>query len=201
MSTMYEWETYLSYGRKCTYNKNDILYHQGERGDHFYYLQSGTLINRYLSYGGEERYVNHIWPGTLFGEEGMSGNEYISTVVATRDAVVYCFSRDDLLKICKEHKEAASLFIRIQVNNFEQKIEVLRKSDSKIEKKILFYIAEYAHVTNIIPVNQSRLADDLGTSRATINKIFQKWIDEGNIKLNNRKVEVLNRRWLKESVM
>lgn len=201
MNTTFDWEDYLSYGKECTFNKNDILYHQGERGDHFFYLKSGTLINRYLSYGGEERYVNHIFPGMLFGEEGMSGNEYISTVVASQSAVAYRFTKEDLVKLCRNFPEAASLFVRMQMNNFEQKMEVLRKSDSKIEQKILFYIAEYAHVTNVIPVNQSRLANDLGTSRVTINKVFQKWIDEGNIKISNRKVEVLNHHWLKEGAM
>lgn len=190
----YSWEPYLSYGIKKEYNKEEFIYYQGQKGNGFYYLSKGIIINRFLSKEGKEHYINHISPGMIFGEEGSNGNSYLSTATTIVPSSIYYFSEQTLLNLFEKDPKIVELFISYQIESFRKKIKIIQYLDSNIEKQMKFYLAQY-HFDNssYIPINQTVIANDLETSRMTINKIIRKWKAKGLIDLSNQVLHIINK--------
>lgn len=186
------WESYLAFGEKYEYEEHVTIFMQGERGKGFYYLEKGNIINRFLSINGKERYMNHISPGMLFGEEGSNGSNYLSNAETMEPSTVYYFNEQTLLDICQKYPEAAGIFIRHQVESFREKLQVIQLLDSNIESQMKLYLLQYTSESSEIPFNQTRIADDLSTSRVTVNKVVQKWQNQGLIKLGKQKIQLLD---------
>lgn len=191
----YDWNFYLSYGEERHYEKNSTIYYQGEQGIGFYYLIKGRVVNRYLSENGKERFINYISPGMLFGEESSNGNTYLSTATTDVPSIMYYFSDLALLELCKDHQQASATFISYQIYNFRKKLQLIQYLDSNIEIQMKFYLAQQGSDSLYIPINQTSMADDLGTSRATVNKVIRKWRSEGVIELSNQTLHILNKKW------
>lgn len=187
------WEDYFPFGEKYMYDENTTVFSQGEKGEGFYYLEKGVVINRFLSITGEERYINHTFPGMVFGEEGSNGNVFLNTAITTMPSIVYYFSKQMFLELCEHHPEAGATFINCQIENFRKKIQLIKHLDSNIETQMRFYLSQYANESSDIPFNQSKIAEDLATSRVTINKVIRKWKNEGAIKLSNQKIQIIDK--------
>jgi len=187
------WKSYIAYGEKYEYEEHATIFMQGERGKGFYYLDKGNIINRFLSINGKERYMNHISPGMLFGEEGSNGSNYLSNAETLEPSSVYFFTEQTLLDICQKDPDAVTIFIRHQVESFRKKLQVIQLLDSNIESQMKLYLLHYAGESTEIPFNQTRIADDLATSRVTVNKIVQKWQNQRLIKLEKQKIHLLDR--------
>ena len=187
------WKRYLHYGDKRFYDENTIVFNQGEVGEGFYYLDDGMVINKFLSITGEERYINHISTGMLFGEEGSNGNPFLYTAITTAPSTIYFFSQQVFMELCKTHPEAGITFINFQIYNFRKRIELIKLLDSNIETQMIFYLSQFVNESLDIPFNQTSIANDLVTSRVTINKIIRKWKEKGLIKLSRQKIQILDR--------
>ncbi|WP_396654874.1 Crp/Fnr family transcriptional regulator [Mesobacillus jeotgali] len=55
------------------FEKNKVVYLQGEAGRGIYYLKKGEIKVTLLSDKGDERIINMVPPGMLFGEHGVHG--------------------------------------------------------------------------------------------------------------------------------
>jgi CRP-like cAMP-binding protein len=175
--TKYEWEPFIQYGQKRIRKKGEILYSQGEKGKGFYYLAEGKISFRLLSEDGEERIIDYLLEGFLFGEQGVSNDNYYITAMADTDVSLYYFSNESFVKILKAHPNAKEVFI----SSIISKMRMLKETYAIINKPYEQQMAHFLmllcekHGSRTVPITQIDLAQYIGTSRITVYKIIQKW--------------------------
>jgi CRP/FNR family transcriptional regulator, cyclic AMP receptor protein len=186
----YLWEPFLPYGQVFEVEKNKVVYHQGEAGRGIYYLKKGEIIVTLLSDHGDERIINIVPPGMLFGEHGVHGEPYLTSGTTTCASTIYFFSDDVIAAICKEHQEAAGIYTDSLIYKFRTLAEIIAHLDSPVEQQMAFYLLKLVQENGNASMNQTAFSKYIGTSRITVNKIIQKWKQKEYIELHKREIVI-----------
>lgn len=188
----YLWEPYLPYGQLFEFEKNKVVYLQGEAGRGIYYLKKGEIKVTLLSDKGDERIINMVPPGMLFGEHGVHGEPYLTSGTTTCSSTVYYFSDDVIATICKNHPEAAGIYTDSLIYKFRTLAEIIAHLDSPVEQQMAFYLLKLVQENGNASMNQTAFSKYIGTSRITVNKIIQKWKQNGYIELKKREIIIID---------
>lgn len=186
----YLWEPFLSYGQVFEVEKNKVVYHQGEAGRGIYYLKKGEIKVTLLSDHGDERIINIVPPGMLFGEHGVHGEPYLTSGTTTCASTIYFFSDDVITAICKEHQDAAGIYTDSLIYKFRTLAEIIAHLDSPVEQQMAFYLLKLVQENGNASMNQTAFSKYIGTSRITVNKIIQKWKQKEYIELHKREIVI-----------
>lgn len=186
----YLWEPFLSYGQVFEVEKNKVVYHQGEAGRGIYYLKKGEIKVTLLSDHGDERIINIVPPGMLFGEHGVHGEPYLTSGTTTCASTIYFFSDDVIAAICKEHQDAAGIYTDSLIYKFRTLAEIIAHLDSPVEQQMAFYLLKLVQENGNASMNQTAFSKYIGTSRITVNKIIQKWKQKEYIELHKREIVI-----------
>ncbi len=190
----YQWNPYLIYGQKRDLKKNHILYRQGERGNGFYYVAEGNVNIKIISDQGIERIVDYTPEGFLIGEQGILEKPYMTTAITETKSILYYFSNETFQEICKKHRDAGTLFM----NSLIQKIRLLAETVSLLNSPVELQMAHFLHKlyhkygSSHLPISQTSLAQYIGTSRISIYKILQQWLERELIDVRNRSIYLLD---------
>jgi len=184
----FQWTPYLIHGKKIETVKHTTIYRQGDVGTGFYYLDKGSVKITLLSENGHERSIDYIPLGGLFGEHGAYKGSYLTSAITTAASVIYFFSDEVLSRICQDHPQAAVIFTNSQIYKLRLLAEIISFTDSPIEQQMANFLLKLAvvHEDNHIPIDQTSFARYIDTSRITVNKILQKWRQQGLIELSER---------------
>ena len=184
----YQWTPYLIHGKKIETVKHTTIYRQGDVGTGFYYLDKGSVKITLLSENGHERSIDYIPSGGLFGEHGAYNGSYLTSAITTAASVIYFFSDEVLSRICQDHPQAAVIFTNSQIYKLRLLAEIIAFTDSPIEQQMANFLLKLTdvHADNTIPIDQTSFARYIDTSRITVNKILQKWRQQGLIELSER---------------
>lgn len=188
----YKWEPYLKYGQRFEVEKNRIIYRQGDNGRGFYYLSLGEINITLLSDKGDERIINVVPPGMLFGEHGVYQEPYLTSAAAACPSVIYFFSDEAAAAIYKEHQDAAVIYTDSLIYKFRTLAEILSLIESPVEQQMAYYLLKLSEENGSASMNQTTFAKYLGTSRITLNRVIQKWKQQDYITLQNRQIVIKN---------
>ncbi|CAM3674973.1 Crp/Fnr family transcriptional regulator [Mesobacillus zeae] len=188
----YEWEPFLNYGQVFEYEKNKVVYRQGESGRGIYYLRKGEIKITLLSSNGDERIINVVPPGMLFGEHGVHGEPYLTSATTAAPSAILFFSDDVLEVICQEHPHAAEIYMDSLIYKFRTLAEIISHIESPVEQQMAFYLLKLVQENGNASMNQTSFAKYIGTSRITVNKIIRKWKQQGYITLKNREIMTID---------
>jgi CRP-like cAMP-binding protein len=193
----YKWEPFLEYGQRFEAEKNKIIYRQGDQGRGFYYLSKGEIKITLLSDKGDERIINMVPPGMLFGEHGVQQEPYLTSAIAASQSVIYTFSDEAVSQICSDHPDAAVVYIDSLIYKLRTLAEILSLIECPIEQQMAYYLLKLYRENGNASINQTSFANYLGKSRITVNKVIQKWKKKNLIELKKRKIEVKDFRAIK----
>ncbi|MFD1737418.1 Crp/Fnr family transcriptional regulator [Bacillus salitolerans] len=187
----FRWKPYLRYGQKLSVDKNKVVYRQGERGRGFYYLENGEIKITLLSDKGDERIINIVPTGMLFGEHGVQNEPYLTSASTSCESTIYYFSDEVLATICREYPNAATTYTDSLIYKFRILAEIVSLLDSPVDQQIAYYLHKLHIENGSVPMNQTAFAKYIGTSRVTLNKILQDWKKQDLIEINNRQIKIL----------
>jgi serine phosphatase RsbU (regulator of sigma subunit) len=93
----------------------EILFHEGDLGEHFYIVMSGELEVLMAAGQLEELQLNLMRAGEHFGEMSliMPGGHRTATVRARGASTLLSMSRDQFLDLTKKHPELSSSMVRV----------------------------------------------------------------------------------------
>lgn len=195
----YAWEPYLSYGEKRTYPKDTVVCRQGEEGEGFYYICQGYVKSTLLSERGDERILSFLPPGMIFGETGINHHPYLGNSTTATPCTLYHFSSKTFKELCRLNPQAGIWLTHSLISNFRKLSETIQVLDGPIEQQMAHYLTRIVVETEAIPLDQTSMAKDLGTSRVTVNKVMQKWKSKGLIDFSNRMVQIIDRDWFHQT--
>jgi CRP-like cAMP-binding protein len=178
---------------EARYQRDQILYSQGDAADGVFYVQAGRVKVTVVSEQGKEAVVAILPPGSFCGEECLTGHALrISTARALIECVLVHMPKADIVRALHEDQEFAELFttylitrnIRVQEDLADQ----LLNSTEKRLARLLLILANYGKEDRpdpIVPrINQETLAEMIGTSRTHVNFFMNKFRQLGLIEYN-----------------
>jgi CRP/FNR family transcriptional regulator, cyclic AMP receptor protein len=175
------------------------LFEYGDAGDSMYLVQQGRIEISIVSQSGRKITLNQIPEGHCFGEISMLDQQKrTASAVAIESSVVLPVTRNAFLK-------ATQVCPQLAINLAEILCERLRWVSASVEEYALFAIdlrlarrllsmhANFADADGNISATQSDLAEYIGATRESTNKLLMQWKAVGMVALKRGAVQILDR--------
>lgn len=198
--------------RERRFERNQILFYEGDLGGSLYIIVSGTVKIVIMSDDGREHILGLLHAGDFFGEISLiDGEPRSATAIALDKVSVVMLSRDDFVRLLRENPEMP---LKIMVTLCER----LRKTDKHVESlaflsapgriaQALLNWAEAesedpeAEVTIPHKMTRQEFASIAGTSRETLTRVLMDFQEEGLLTLEKNKIHLHQRARLREKVV
>ncbi len=176
----------------------EVLFSQDDPGSAFYVIESGSIEISVLARSGKKLSLNVMRPPDVFGEiAALDGGRRTASATALKDCVVLKFSRVDIQHEISTHPELALDLIQIlcaRVRWINQQVEDLAmlNVEERLAHRLLILHRKFADDEGHLRLSQSELADFLGATRESINKVLQEWRAKKLIELSRGSVKVVD---------
>jgi len=192
--------------RIVEYRRGDVVFAQGDPGDHVLYIQKGAVKLSVLSKAGRQAVVAMLGAGEFFGEGCLAGQlTRMGSATATMASTVLLVAREQMVRLLHEQHALSDRFIaHMLARNIrieEDLIDQLFNSSEKRLARTLLLLARYGKpnkpVRAVPPISQETLAEMVGTTRSRVNFFMKKFerlgfIDYRNgLKVNNSLLTVV----------
>lgn len=88
---------------ECSFNAGTIIFSQGDRGDSFYFIESGAVQVVVKGATGKPEAVALLGPQYWFGEMGLlSGEPRAASIITVKETVLWKLSRNAWDEIIKQ---------------------------------------------------------------------------------------------------
>lgn len=183
-------------------SKKSGLFAESERADGFYLILRGSVKVFKISPDGKEHILHIFGPGEPVGEVPVfSGKEFPAFAETLKESDLLYFPRSRFLELAARKPQIllnmlATLSMRLR--KFTQKIEQLSLKDvaSRLSEALLEMAGEAAgagkEAVAQISITKAQLASQLGTTPETLSRTFQKMTRLGLIRVESRRVEILD---------
>ena len=183
--------------------KGDVLFHEGEPGDHMYVIVDGKVKLGQTSNDGRETLLAVLGPGEMFGELSLfDPGLRTSTATALTDAVVLGLGHAQLKPWLAGRPEVAAALLQALARRLRRTNEAMADlvfSDvpGRVAKALMDLGEKFGTVTPdglmvTHDMTQEELAQLVGASRETVNKALADFAQRGWIRLESRQVLILD---------
>ncbi len=188
------------------YQKNEIVFSQGDSADAVFYIQRGRVKLSVVSNTGKEAVVGMLGPADFFGEGCLTaGAVRMATASALTDSLIVRFEKGTMMQALRQQPEFSAMFIshllsrnaRIEADLVDQ----LFNSSEKRLARVLLLLANFGKEGKpeaVIPtVSQEMLAEMIGTTRSRVSFFMNKFrklgfIDyDGGLEVHNSLLNVV----------
>ncbi len=188
-----------------TLQKGEHLFHIEDAMSNLYAVASGACKDYWLDANGNEHISNFYLPGDIIGLESLPQAKHFFSLTALEDSEVCVLPIEVLFeemqknnKLLKRVMNIASYKmqndrqIRITTNASQRVADFIVSTLSRIKERRLS--AEYI----ILPMSQLDISNFLGMAHETVNRILRKLHKDKIIKIENKKISVIDHDRLNE---
>ena len=188
--------------RKKEYQKGEYILREGEHISDIFVLAEGKIHIQKDDYWGNRSILSVISVGEMFGE-GYAAPEsgaLLNDVVAVEDSSVIFFDVKRILTTCSStcrfhNMIVQNMFFAISDKNRRLVQKLGHMSGRTTRAKLISYLSEEAKrqgsSTFTVPFNRQQLADYLCVDRSAMSNELCKMRDEGMIKFEKSRFELL----------
>ncbi|MEE1320904.1 MAG: Crp/Fnr family transcriptional regulator [Acutalibacteraceae bacterium] len=188
--------------RKKSYKKGEYILREGEHISDIFILVEGKIHIQKDDYWGNRSILSVISVGEMFGE-GYAAPEsgaLLNDVVAVEDSSVIFFDVKRILTTCSSacrfhNMIVQNMFFAISDKNRRLVQKLGHMSGRTTRAKLISYLSEEAKrqgsSTFTVPFNRQQLADYLCVDRSAMSNELCKMRDEGMIKFEKSRFELL----------
>jgi CRP/FNR family transcriptional regulator, cyclic AMP receptor protein len=182
------------------YQKDEIVFSQGDVGDAVFYIQKGKIKLTVVSERGKEAVVGILGPDHFFGEGCMNGHPLrVTTATAIDQSVITRIPKAAMIATLHDEPKFSELFMADLLSRNsrieEDLIDQLFNSSEKRLARVLLLLANFGQDATVEPIigkfSQETLAEMIGTTRSRVSFFMNKFRKLGYIKYNG-KLEIRN---------
>jgi len=179
--------------KKSTYEKDQVIFSQGDAADSIFHIQKGQVKIVALSAQGKEAVVAILGPGDFCGEGCLAGQpRRMATAAAMTRCSTARVDKADMIRLLHDEPEFSGKFmaylltrnIRIEADLVDQ----LFNSSEKRLARLLLILANFGKEGRPEPVvakiSQEMLAEMIGTTRSRVSFFMNKFRKLGFIAYN-----------------
>jgi CRP-like cAMP-binding protein len=183
-------------GRERTdYQKNRIIFSQGDRADAIFHIQEGKIKLTVVSKQGKEAVVAILGSGDFFGEGCLAGQPLRMASAATMsECSIMRLEKEGVIRLLHDQPAFSEVLlhhllsrnIRIE----EDLVDQLFNSSEKRLARVLLLLANFGKEGRpepVIPkISQETLAEIVGTTRSRVNFFMNRFRELGFIQYNGQ---------------
>jgi len=180
-----------------SYQKGEIINHEGEKITDFKYLKTGLVKLYRRSANGEEQVITITRPFEFVSNMSIFSDEkYKYSVSALEDSVVCCVKLEYIKKLfLKNGGFASNLLTKISSISdkiISQTLDIRQKNLAGRVAYVLLYLTNEIYRSRIfdIPVSRREIADYIGMSTANVIRTLSDFKRDGIIKVFGKTIEI-----------
>ncbi len=196
-----EREQVLKVARHRTFDRGEVIFHEGDPADSMHLVAAGKLAVRSSTAAGDTATLNILSPGSFFGElsllRDVDARVRTASIVALEPVETLSLPASAFRELCEKHPQVEQLVSSLLARRVEQLtrslLEALYDSlDRRVYRRLLELSEIYAPGADAatIPLTQTQLADLVGGSRPSVNQVLQKLAASGAVNLTRGSIEV-----------
>jgi len=180
-------------GRALEYfPRHQTLFIQGKWGNAVFYILVGVVGLTVLSRGGKrERIISLLGPGSFAGKECIAKERPRSMASArtVTDCTVLRIERKEMLRMIRDEKTFAALFLDYLLGRITQYQEVImdhlsQSSEKRLARTLLLltHFGDGGKAESVVPnFSQTELAEVIGTTRSRVSFFMNSFRNQGFI--------------------
>jgi CRP-like cAMP-binding protein len=187
------------------FRKGEVIFSEGDEGDGFYLVIDGRVKVFKLSADGKEQILHVFAAGQPFGEVPVfAGEQFPANAAAIADTRAIFFPRAAFLTLIGKNPLLAMKMLSDlshKLRQFSTQIEnlSLKEIPSRLASYLLYLASEQSRTDQVdLNISKGQLASLIGTIPETLSRIFAKLSTQGLIKVEGRKIFLLNPGGLQE---
>lgn len=156
---------------------------EGEEREAVFFIHSGTIKTFKIAQDGKEQIINFLQAGDMFPHVGFfEETPYPATAEVMSEAVLFMIRIDDFNHFMLHHPEIAMKVMKIlgrKISALTQRIQEMNSQN--VQHRVIHALIRLAHEkgeqdTNEVfidmPITNQDMANIVGSSRETINRVF-----------------------------
>jgi CRP/FNR family transcriptional regulator len=188
-----------------SFGRGELIFSDGDDGNGFYVVIDGTVKIFKVSPDGKEHILHIFASGQTFGEVPVfAGEHFPANAEAIQDTRVLFFPRGAFVSLL-EKNPALSLKLladlSLKLRQFTVQIEnlSLKEIPARLATYLLYLSLEQGGGDQVVlRISKGQLASLLGTIPETLSRIFAKLSSQHLIRVQGRKIALLDTEGLKE---
>ena len=191
--------------RQVLVKKGSILFAPGDATQGFYAVHDGAVRIYRVSSRGKEITLEIAGARNTFAEASLFSDIYHCYAEALKDSTVCLVQKDAFLEMIQKDVQFAATWIRIlslEIIHIRQRIEELSLKSPRA--RIVSYILLLSEIQNTpsvkLPVHRKSIATLLGMTHETFYRTAKSLENEGLVRFDGQRVEIVNRLLLEEVI-
>lgn len=190
------------------YGKGRIIFLEGEPGDAVFFLKSGRVKIAKTTPDGREHILHYIQPGEVFAEVVLFGDQtYPASAEVLEDARLGLVRNQDMEALLIKSPSIAVALLKVmsrRLREAQAKINSLAHDDSyrRMTGMLLDLARQYGVPADKgtcidISLTNQELANLIGTTRETANRILNDFRRSGVLEVDRQKITIIDEKKLK----
>jgi len=186
-----------------TWEKDEIILHNGDDLKHMYLLVKGIAICEIMSFRGKVLRVDELKPADIIGSNFLFGKDntipydvvakdFVRAIVIRKDVFIKLFLKDERI--------LANYFNSINNWSRRQSKRLKLLGLNTLKGKVAFYLLECAKNKNCtsytLDNTQHELAEMFGVARQSINRVIKDLYESNIIESKGKKISIVNKKAL-----
>jgi CRP/FNR family transcriptional regulator len=180
-----------------TYDRGEMIFHEGDKGDGFYMVEQGKIKVFKLSVEGKEQILHIYGPGHTFGEVPVfEGKNFPASSMALEKSEILFLPRVKFVDlITRTPGLGMNLLADLsrRLREFTVQIEnlSLKEVPARLAAYILTLSKEQKNETQItLPISKAQLSNLIGTTPETVSRILKKMTDASLIEVQAKIISI-----------
>lgn len=192
----------LSLARRRRFARHEVIFHEGDPGDTLHLLAKGHVAVRVTTPLGDVATVRVLKAGDFFGELAVvSPGPRNATALAIDAVETFSIHRTEFDDLQARQPLVGRVLIEALVTEVRRlAVQLVDALYIPIEKRVWRRLLELTQVfeereaaTTAIPLTQEELAQVVGTTRPTLNRLLRDGEQAGILRIGRGRLEVLDR--------
>lgn len=186
-----------------TYKKNSPFFLKDDVGIYLFIIKRGSCKVIVEHEDGRETILSILYPGDIFGEMSLlDGKPRSATVIAREDCSVLIITRAKFLNFLKNHPNVSIKILetiskRLRKTDEQVKILTFVSAECRIGELLLNLASEYGikRMDGIflnLKLTHQDIGEMCGLRRETANRVIIRFVKEGLIKREGKKLVIIN---------
>ncbi|WP_432839513.1 Crp/Fnr family transcriptional regulator [Dactylosporangium sp. CA-092794] len=184
-------------------HRRTVLFREGDPGDYLYVLLSGKVkLGRHAT-DGREGLLALVGPGEQFGDvELFDGGPRVTTATVVADARLARLHKTALYRWIAQHPDVAERLLRVVARRIRGNRSTVhdrlfsdvpgRVAGQLIQLASQFGVAEDGATRVVHDLTQTELAQFVGASRESVNKVLAHYASRGWVRLEHKCIVILD---------
>ena len=174
-----------------TFQINEVLFFEGERGDALYVIDEGHILVERVTEQGDTVAMAVLGPDSVVGEQALVGDDSRgATARAVTPAAVRTLGRAPFTELRRAHPVFDELLVQLLERRIRELNDLVlearhRPAEDRLKRRLTEMHGLFG---TVIPLTQTTLAALAGTTRPTANGVLQHLQDAGILELRRGKV-------------